>query len=41
MACRGGGRADRMPTMGPVLLVLVSRRHVDLLRVATALCPTD
>ncbi|MEU8706654.1 putative leader peptide [Streptomyces sp. NPDC048565] len=32
-------RDDRMPTHAGVFGLLVARRHVDLLRVSSALCP--
>ncbi|MFC8592078.1 putative leader peptide [Streptomyces atroolivaceus] len=32
-------RDDRMPHHAGALALLVARRHVDLLRVSSALCP--
>jgi hypothetical protein len=35
----GGSKVIRMQLVGIVRLALVERRHVDLLRCASALCP--
>ncbi|MFE6973129.1 putative leader peptide [Streptomyces sp. NPDC057682] len=36
-----GERAGRAPRHGRTFDLRVVRRHVDLLRVSSALCPTD
>ncbi|WP_407646085.1 putative leader peptide [Actinacidiphila oryziradicis] len=39
-ARRSGGRDGRMPHHGGSFELRVARRHVDLLRVSSALCPS-
>lgn len=39
MDTHGTGRLRARPAATPVRLVLTARRHVDLVRVSSAICP--